>query len=152
MIKKRFTTEHFPVDLPGLTKVPVGDQQADIVDIIAAMVKEYISRENCIILAVTRKYISNRKSPLFDVVSETRTTFFSKPYFPLFFYLSGIVLVQTQHTKTATAIIHRPHSGESRYRKLRRPSIRALRRPKRLSFLIFTIFHLEFCPFLLPGT
>ena len=41
------------IDLPGLTKVPVGDQPADIADQIRNMVLEYIQRENCLILAVT---------------------------------------------------------------------------------------------------
>ena len=41
------------VDLPGLTKVPVGDQPKDIERQIREMVLKYISRPSCIILAVT---------------------------------------------------------------------------------------------------
>mmetsp|Transcript_10305 Transcript_10305/g.23506 ORF Transcript_10305/g.23506 Transcript_10305/m.23506 type:complete len:760 (+) Transcript_10305:14-2293(+) len=41
------------VDLPGLTKVPVGEQPANIVHVISDMVREFILNENCIILAVT---------------------------------------------------------------------------------------------------
>lgn len=41
------------VDLPGLTKVPVGDQPSNISEMIREMVLEIISRPNCIILAVT---------------------------------------------------------------------------------------------------
>ena len=41
------------VDLPGLTKVPVGDQPSNISEMIRDMVLEIISRPNCIILAVT---------------------------------------------------------------------------------------------------
>jgi replication fork clamp-binding protein CrfC len=41
------------VDLPGLTKVPVGDQPADIEKQIREMVTKHISRPNAIILAVT---------------------------------------------------------------------------------------------------
>ncbi|TRM59894.1 Dynamin central region-domain-containing protein [Schizophyllum amplum] len=41
------------VDLPGLTKVPVGDQPKDIERQIRDMVLKYISRPSCIILAVT---------------------------------------------------------------------------------------------------
>lgn len=41
------------VDLPGLTKVPVGDQPKDIERQIKAMVLKYISKPNAIILAVT---------------------------------------------------------------------------------------------------
>jgi len=41
------------VDLPGLTKVPVGDQPQDIANQIRKMVLEVIERPNCIILAVS---------------------------------------------------------------------------------------------------
>lgn len=41
------------VDLPGLTKVPVGDQPRDIERQIREMVLKYITRPNAIILAVT---------------------------------------------------------------------------------------------------
>ena len=41
------------IDLPGLTKVPVGDQPADIETQIRNMVMEFINRDNCLILAVT---------------------------------------------------------------------------------------------------
>jgi len=41
------------VDLPGLTKVPVGDQPRDIERQIKDMVLKYISKPNAIILAVT---------------------------------------------------------------------------------------------------
>jgi len=41
------------VDLPGLTKVPVGDQPADIEQQIKGMIAEYVSKDNCLILAVS---------------------------------------------------------------------------------------------------
>ncbi|KAG0356333.1 vacuolar protein sorting-associated protein 1 [Podila minutissima] len=41
------------VDLPGLTKVPVGDQPKDIEKQIRDMIIKYISKSNAIILAVT---------------------------------------------------------------------------------------------------
>ncbi|KAH8833920.1 Dynamin central region-domain-containing protein [Flagelloscypha sp. PMI_526] len=41
------------VDLPGITKVPVGDQPKDIERQIRDMLFKYISRPSCIILAVT---------------------------------------------------------------------------------------------------
>ncbi|KAJ3333441.1 vacuolar protein sorting-associated protein 1 [Blyttiomyces sp. JEL0837] len=41
------------VDLPGLTKVPVGDQPKDIEKQIRDMIMKYISKNNAIILAVT---------------------------------------------------------------------------------------------------
>ena len=41
------------VDLPGLTKVPVGDQPADIEFQIRDMLLQFITKDNCLILAVT---------------------------------------------------------------------------------------------------
>jgi len=41
------------VDLPGITRVPVGDQPADIEEQIRKMVVDYIRMESCLILAVT---------------------------------------------------------------------------------------------------
>jgi replication fork clamp-binding protein CrfC len=41
------------IDLPGLTKVPVGDQPPDIELQIKKMVFSYINRDSCLILAVT---------------------------------------------------------------------------------------------------
>ncbi|PVG02040.1 putative DNM1-dynamin-related GTPase [Serendipita vermifera] len=41
------------VDLPGLTKIPVGDQPSDIERQIRNLVIDYISKPNCVILAVS---------------------------------------------------------------------------------------------------
>lgn len=41
------------VDLPGITKVPVGDQPSDIEQLIRAMIMRFISSPRAIILAVT---------------------------------------------------------------------------------------------------
>ncbi|XP_072014717.1 dynamin-1-like isoform X3 [Amphiura filiformis] len=41
------------IDLPGMTKVPVGDQPADIEMQIRNMVLEFVNKENCLILAVS---------------------------------------------------------------------------------------------------
>lgn len=41
------------IDLPGLTKVPVGDQPPDIENQIREMILTFIKRDNCLILAVT---------------------------------------------------------------------------------------------------
>ena len=41
------------IDLPGMTKVPVGDQPVDIEMQIRAMLFEFITKDNCLILAVT---------------------------------------------------------------------------------------------------
>ena len=41
------------IDLPGLTKVAVGDQPADIEQQIRDMLMQFITKETCLILAVT---------------------------------------------------------------------------------------------------
>lgn len=41
------------VDLPGITKVPVGDQPSDIEAQIRTMIMSYIKVPTCVILAVT---------------------------------------------------------------------------------------------------
>ena len=41
------------VDLPGITRVPVGDQPLDIEHQIREMILSYIRRESCLILAVS---------------------------------------------------------------------------------------------------
>ncbi|XP_070597540.1 dynamin-1-like protein isoform X1 [Erythrolamprus reginae] len=41
------------VDLPGITKVPIGDQPPDIENQVREMILSYISNPNCLILAVT---------------------------------------------------------------------------------------------------
>jgi len=41
------------IDLPGMTKVPVGDQPPDIEVQIRSMLMEFITRDNCLILAIS---------------------------------------------------------------------------------------------------
>ncbi|XP_058495853.1 dynamin-2-like isoform X3 [Solea solea] len=41
------------IDLPGMTKVPVGDQPVDIEHQIREMLMQFITKESCLILAVT---------------------------------------------------------------------------------------------------
>lgn len=41
------------IDLPGLTKVPIGDQPPDIEAQIRGMINQFIRKETCLILAVT---------------------------------------------------------------------------------------------------
>ncbi|GJQ72967.1 shi [Trypoxylus dichotomus] len=41
------------IDLPGLTKVPIGDQPPDIESQIKSMIMQFIKRDSCLILAVT---------------------------------------------------------------------------------------------------
>ncbi|KAG7269004.1 hypothetical protein CRUP_033496 [Coryphaenoides rupestris] len=40
------------VDLPGMTKVPVGDQPADIEQQIRDMLMQFVTKDNCLLLAV----------------------------------------------------------------------------------------------------
>ena len=41
------------IDLPGLTKIPIGDQPADIEAQIRDMLMQFIAKDTCLILAVT---------------------------------------------------------------------------------------------------
>eukprot|EP00397_Hematodinium_sp_SG-2012_P007220 GEMP01007262.1.p1 GENE.GEMP01007262.1~~GEMP01007262.1.p1 ORF type:complete len:713 (+),score=110.80 GEMP01007262.1:84-2222(+) len=41
------------IDLPGLTRIPVGDQPPDVEKRIRELILQYVSKPNCIILAVT---------------------------------------------------------------------------------------------------
>ncbi|XP_062290011.1 dynamin-1a isoform X1 [Scomber scombrus] len=41
------------VDLPGMTKVPVGDQPADIESQIREMLMQFVTKDNCLMLAVS---------------------------------------------------------------------------------------------------
>ncbi|XP_051923853.1 dynamin-1-like isoform X2 [Hippocampus zosterae] len=41
------------VDLPGMTKVPVGDQPADIEQQIRDMLMQFVTKDNCLLLAVS---------------------------------------------------------------------------------------------------
>lgn len=41
------------IDLPGITKVPVGDQPSDIESQIRSMIRSYVESDTCIILAVS---------------------------------------------------------------------------------------------------
>jgi len=53
MHKCRFGRTMTLVDLPGIAKVPVGDQPTDIEKRIRKMVLEYIRHPTCVILAVS---------------------------------------------------------------------------------------------------
>ena len=41
------------IDLPGMTKIPVGDQPQDIETQIKDMLMQFVTKETCLILAVT---------------------------------------------------------------------------------------------------
>ena len=46
------------VDLPGMTKVPVGDQPPDIEFQIRDMLMQFVTKENCLILAVSPVFVN----------------------------------------------------------------------------------------------
>ncbi|XP_031636158.1 dynamin-2-like, partial [Contarinia nasturtii] len=58
------------VDLPGLTKVPIGDQPPDIEEQTRSMILQYISKENCLILAVTPANIDLANSDALKLARE----------------------------------------------------------------------------------
>ncbi|XP_022243093.1 dynamin-1-like [Limulus polyphemus] len=60
------------VDLPGLTKVPVGDQPKDIAVQIQNMVKEFISQPNCLILVVTPATQDIANSDVYKIQKDTK--------------------------------------------------------------------------------
>lgn len=62
------------VDLPGLTKVPVGDQPADIEFQIRDMLLQFVTRENCLILAVTPANTDLANSDALKLAKEVDTT------------------------------------------------------------------------------
>ncbi|KAG8225579.1 hypothetical protein J437_LFUL002096 [Ladona fulva] len=58
------------IDLPGLTKVPVGDQPADIENQIRSMILQFIRKENCLCLAVTPANMDLANSDALKLVKE----------------------------------------------------------------------------------
>ena len=60
------------VDLPGMTRVPVGDQPTDIEIQIENMLLEYIENENCLILAVTA---ANQGIYIYNFILKSNTVF-----------------------------------------------------------------------------
>ena len=58
------------IDLPGLTKVPIGDQSVDIEEQIRKMILTYISKSNCLILAVTSANIDLANSDALKLAKE----------------------------------------------------------------------------------
>ncbi|XP_055304308.1 dynamin isoform X8 [Sitodiplosis mosellana] len=59
------------IDLPGLTKVPVGDQPADIESQIRGMILQFIKKETCLILAVTPANTDLANSDALKLAKET---------------------------------------------------------------------------------
>ncbi|XP_057367681.1 dynamin-like isoform X2 [Daphnia carinata] len=58
------------IDLPGLTKIPVGDQPVDIEAQIRDMIFQFITKETCLILAVTPANIDLANSDALKLAKE----------------------------------------------------------------------------------
>lgn len=72
------------IDLPGLTKVPIGDQPVDIEAQIRGMIMQFIKRESCLILAVTPANTDLANSDALKLAKEV------DPQGILFFFLTII--------------------------------------------------------------
>lgn len=62
------------VDLPGLTKIPIGDQPTDIERQTRGLILEYISKPNCIILAVSPANVDLVNSELLKLARQVDPT------------------------------------------------------------------------------
>jgi dynamin 1-like protein len=58
------------VDLPGITKIPVGDQPSDIELRVRELIIQYISKPNCLILAVTAANVDIANSDALKLARE----------------------------------------------------------------------------------
>ena len=58
------------VDLPGMTKVPVGDQPADIENQIKEMLMQFVTKENCLVLAVSPANADLANSDVLKIAKE----------------------------------------------------------------------------------
>lgn len=70
------------IDLPGLTKVPIGDQPIDIEQQIRGMIMQFIKRDSCLILAVTPANTDLANSDALKLAKEVdpQGTFLTKPH------------------------------------------------------------------------
>ncbi len=66
------------IDLPGMTKVPVGDQPADIEMQIRNMLLQFITSPNCLILAVTPANIDLANSDALRMAKDVDPDGYSK--------------------------------------------------------------------------
>lgn len=57
------------VDLPGLTRVPVGDQPKDIERQIKDMLMKYVTKPNAIIVSATLQFLDASFNSLFSWLS-----------------------------------------------------------------------------------
>ncbi|OAF69833.1 hypothetical protein A3Q56_02381 [Intoshia linei] len=62
------------VDLPGMTKVAVGNQNKDISNIIRNMLLEFITKDNCLILAVSPANVDLANSDALNIAAEVDPT------------------------------------------------------------------------------
>uniref|UniRef100_A0A4W6F6U2 Dynamin-1-like protein n=1 Tax=Lates calcarifer TaxID=8187 RepID=A0A4W6F6U2_LATCA len=80
------------VDLPGITKVPVGDQPKDIEIQIRELIVKYISNPNSIILAVTAANTDMATSEALKVAREVDPDGKTGLLFPSFFAFSFVLI------------------------------------------------------------
>lgn len=58
------------IDLPGITKIPVGDEPPNIEVLVRNMIIEYIREENCLILAVSEANVDLANSEALKLAKE----------------------------------------------------------------------------------
>src|SRR6218665_97391 len=95
------------IDLPGMTKVPVGDQPPDIEIQIRNMLLEFISKENCLILAISPANTDLANSDALKIAKEVdpqgKTIHASIPSLPF------LELYQSQAYRRRGAVHRRQH-------------------------------------------
>ena len=64
------------VDLPGMTRVAVGDQPKDIENQIRDMLYQFITKDSCLILAVSPANTDLANSDAMKIAKETGLFFF----------------------------------------------------------------------------
>lgn len=81
------------IDLPGMTKVPVGKQPADIEQQIRNMLMEFIKNDNCLILAVSPANTDLANSDALKIAKEVDPQGTVVNVFPLSIQISSIVFL-----------------------------------------------------------
>lgn len=77
------------IDLPGITKVPVGDQPVDIEQQIRDMIMQFITRESCLILAVTPANTDLANSDALKLAKEVDPQGKKRTYIVYIFYVTS---------------------------------------------------------------
>ena len=85
------------VDLPGMTKVPVGDQPADIEQQIRDMIGQFVCQENCLILAVSPANSDLANSDGLKIAKKYDPQGNTKLYISCFEFVISLVLTSLFH-------------------------------------------------------